>query len=42
MEMVTEDWDPIEADGDYGTIAFSSHTVASKAEFIRIAQKPSA
>ena len=42
MELVNEGWDPIEQDGDYGTISFSSHTVASKAEFIRLSQKDEA
>ena len=37
-KQVYEIWDPIEASGDYGTITFASHTVASKAEFIRVPQ----
>ena len=45
MEMLAppdpadEEWDPIQQTGDYGTISFASHTVASKAEFIRIPQE---
>jgi hypothetical protein len=43
MELTTGaagEWDPIlDGDGDYGTIAFASHTVASKADFIRLTQK---
>ena len=38
MELVGQNraWDPVESHGDYGTVAFASHTVASKAEFLRI------